>query len=86
VPCVLLFGDENFQGRSLALPPGEYPDLRLLGFNDETRSIKIKGKAHALVFVDVNYLMGVLPVNSSRPTLDAKFSSAISSIQVISDQ
>jgi hypothetical protein len=82
--CVLLYSDKNSGGRWLALPIGEYPDLRMLGFNDTARSIKISRDVHALVFADVNYQGHALPINGNAASLGADFDQAISSVQVVS--
>lgn len=36
-----LWGDIDFQGSSITLPPGQYPDLRTLNFNDAASSMSI---------------------------------------------
>lgn len=43
--AAVLFENVNYGGRSLSLPPGDYPDLRAFNFNDEASSIRITGGA-----------------------------------------
>jgi len=83
VPCVFLYSDSQYGGRWLALPVGEYPDMRMLAFNDTARSIKIRGKVHVLAFVDINYQGDALPIDRSTPVLDDEFNQTISSVRVL---
>ena len=85
VPCIFLYSAVGFGGRWLALPISDYADLRLLGFNDAARSIKIRGAVHAIAYVDVDYHGNPLPINGNIASLDKdfrEFTQAISSVHV----
>lgn len=40
--AAILFDMDNFAGHAKGLPPGSYPDLNPLGFDDAARSIKVR--------------------------------------------
>ncbi len=84
--CVILYSDEQFRGARLALPVGEYSDLRMLAFNDTVRSIRIRGKVHAFAFIDITYRGKVLKVDANVPSLNTEFDHEISSVRVIATQ
>lgn len=55
-PKVCFFSQRNFAGKSFCVPVGaQEADLKLSGWNDRIRSIKISGAVHVTVYRDTNY-------------------------------
>jgi hypothetical protein len=55
-PKVCFFSEINFKGKSFCVPVGaQEADLKLSGWNDRIRSIKISGPIHVTVYRDGNY-------------------------------
>lgn len=55
-PKVCFFTKRNFAGKSFCVPAGaQEADLKLSGWNDRVRSIRISGPVHVTVYRDGNY-------------------------------
>jgi hypothetical protein len=55
-PKVCFFSQKNFVGKSFCMPVGaQEADLKLSGWNDRIRSIKIFGAVYVTVYRDGNY-------------------------------
>jgi hypothetical protein len=78
---VCFYEDVNYRGRSLCMSPGQ-SYARLTSWNDQISSIRIRGRAEALVCEDWNYRGRCITINRDRPDLGRGGNDRISSIRV----
>jgi hypothetical protein len=78
---VCFYEDVNYRGRSLCMSPGQNY-ARLTSWNDRISSIRVRGRAEALVCEDWNYGGRCITVDRNQPSLGRGGNDRISSIRV----